>query len=441
MPPFTDAVPESERALGLGLFATDTPGLGGRLRLVPEDFQVEEASRHVAQASDGGKYTLATVRARNWETHRMVRQIAGRLGISERRIFFAGTKDKRAVTVQNLAIAAPEEQVQALDLGDLEVLATRRVDRAPKVGELDGNHFTIRLREMDAPLDEALARAEQTAEQLLALGGFPNFFGPQRFGAVRPITHEVGRAIVQGDLAEAVWTYVAAPSEHDPATLARARQQVFRKRVANEALDTLPPGLDYERMLLRHLAEQPDDAAGALDQLPRTLGRLFVGAYQSLLFNRMLVRRAALGHPGVARVGDLLAPADAQGRPDVRTLVPVTDLNLERCIDATERGVGFTTGAIIGHARGFAHGDQGALERAVVEEEGVDLDGFRIPDAPWLASAGTRRALWCPLDALTVEGGRDEHGAFLELAFFLPKGSYATCVLREFMKADLPAYA
>lgn len=433
-------VPDIEAELGLGFYLTTTPGIGGKLRTTPEDFQVVEDPGDIAEAQGRGKYTLATVRARNWETNRLIRHLSRELGVSERRIFFSGTKDKRAVTTQTISIPAPEERVQALDLGDVEILDTRRVDRAPKLGDHTGNGFRITIRDLAVDLETAEERARTIAETVLEAGGFPNLFGPQRFGSVRPITHLVGKALIKHGPLEAVWTYVAAPHRLDPPELAEPRERIWEARDPEEALDLLPHRLDYERTMLKHLAAHPDDGVGALDRLPRNLQRLFVSAYQSLIFNRVLTRRAQLGHPREAMVGDLLHPAGDDGMPQADDLIPVRQANHARCLRATRRGQGFTTGPLPGYQAPLADSRPGELEHEALAEENLEPDDFRIYGVPHLSSSGTRRALWCPIDRLDVEAGEDEHGGHVTLAFFLPKGSYATCLLREFMKADIGAY-
>lgn len=436
----TTDVPDIEAELGLGFYLTDVPGIGGKLRVTPEDFEVREDPGKIVEAQGRGKYTLATVRARNWETNRLMRHLARELGVSERRIFFSGTKDKRAVTTQTISIPAPEDRVQALDLGDVEILDTRRVDRAPKLGDHTGNAFTITIRDLETDLPTARDRAHAIADTILDAGGFPNLFGPQRFGSVRPVTHLVGKALIKDGPLEAVWTYVAAPHRMDPPELAEPRERIWEARDAEEALDLLPHRLDYERMMLKHLVDHPEDGVGALDRLPRNLQRLFVSAYQSLLFNRVLTRRAAEGHPREAQVGDLLHPADESGMPQADELVPVTEANVDRCLTATRRGQGFTTGPLPGYEAPLAGGRAGELEQEALSEEELVPDDFRVYGVPHLSSSGTRRALWCPIDRLKVEAGEDETGEHVTLSFFLPKGSYATCLLREFMKADITAY-
>src|SRR5439155_1740744 len=88
-----------ERDVGIVGYLTSTPGVGGTIKSAPEDFVVEEISSPPA-VSPEGRYAIAQVRVRNWETNRLVRAMARALHISRKRIGYAGTKDKHAVTTR-----------------------------------------------------------------------------------------------------------------------------------------------------------------------------------------------------------------------------------------------------------------------------------------------------------------------------------------------------
>ena len=104
--------PTGEEEVGMLGFLTSTAGVGGRLRAEVEDFVVVEQSRPPARV-EGGTFTAATIRLHNWETNRFVRQMSRRLGISSKRVRFAGTKDKRAVTTQLFTLEADVDSVRA----------------------------------------------------------------------------------------------------------------------------------------------------------------------------------------------------------------------------------------------------------------------------------------------------------------------------------------
>lgn len=437
--PNTDVHP-LEAQLNMGFYATRESGVEGRLRDDPEDFHVREDSAPIAKAHEEGKYTLARIEARNWETHRLMRELSRRLGIPERSIYFTGTKDKRAVTTQNLALAASEEQVRALDLSRVKILETYRVDRAPKLGEHAGNRFTITIRGLEASIEDVQDRVQAIQETLLRHRGFPNFFGPQRFGSIRPITHLVGREIARGDIEEAVWTYIALPTRFDPANVKEDRERLWETRDVEQAQAKIPKRFDYEHQMLQHLAKNPGDHAGALTRLPLNMTRLFVSAYQSWMFNRILTQRAKQHPPWIALEGDILHPAHQDGTPNPDRAIPVTSKNLERCQEATREGKGFPTAGLIGFDTQQAQGVQGRIEAEVLDQEPVQADDFRVLQLPKLSMSGTRRAMWCPLDELEGGVGEDDRGAYVRVEFFLPKGCYATCLLREFMKTDPARY-
>jgi tRNA pseudouridine13 synthase len=117
-PPLGPDPPAVEREVGMEVYLTDSPGVGGKLRIYPEDFVVEELSLP-PERKEGGEWTAARLRLRNWETNRLVKELSHCLAISRRRITFAGTKDKRGVKIQMFTFGVPEERVRALRLADL----------------------------------------------------------------------------------------------------------------------------------------------------------------------------------------------------------------------------------------------------------------------------------------------------------------------------------
>ncbi|HVL48913.1 MAG TPA: tRNA pseudouridine(13) synthase TruD [Candidatus Thermoplasmatota archaeon] len=429
-----------EDAVGMSRFLAATPGTGGRLRTFPEDFVVGEIPLAFPAPTGEGKYTVAAVRARNWETNRLMREIADRLKVSRQAVFFAGTKDKRAVTTQYVSVPAPEDRVRALAIKDVEILETFRVDRAPKIGELVGNRFEIAVRDLPIASDDARTLAEATLADLHGKGGFPNYFGLQRFGQVRPITHVVGRLLVLGDLEGAVMAYAANPMEADPPEVREARARLQESRDFASAARWYPEFLSFERTMIRHLAAKPGDWAGALLALPGNLLTMFVYAYQSLLFNRALSERLARG-VGLAepQEGDLLLPADAHGVPSTERPVAVTSANLAKARLQVARGRAFVSGLVTGSDPPWSGGLQGEIERAVVEAEGIPVSAFRVAALPEAGSSGTRRALHARPAGAAVQAGSDAHGEKVTLAFGLSKGCYATCLVREITKS--PYYA
>ena len=118
-----------ERELGV-------PGIASLLaeRLEPSDLQslLLDVYRRVAK-----RRPLANMLA-DYETNRFVREMSRALRISRRRISFAGTKDRRAVTTQLFQFDGVPELLEGLHLKDVEVLETFRTDRKLEIGDLLG---------------------------------------------------------------------------------------------------------------------------------------------------------------------------------------------------------------------------------------------------------------------------------------------------------------
>src|SRR5437867_5426924 len=260
-----------ERDVGIEGYLTSTPGLGGTLKATADDFVVEEISSPPPPAIDGS-YTIAALRVRNWETNRLVRELARGLHVSRRRIGFAGTKDKRALTTQLFSFEnVPPEAIKALRMKDVEVLDLSRSDRPLEIGDLVGNRFQIVVRDLAVAEDRAIPIAEEAARQVRSFGGFPNFFGLQRFGSIRPITHVVGRHLVRGEFKEAVDAYVANPIDGEGEQAFEIRQELAATGDYAEALAAMPDVMGFEKALLNHLVQEPGDYVGALQRLPFNL--------------------------------------------------------------------------------------------------------------------------------------------------------------------------
>jgi tRNA pseudouridine13 synthase len=208
---------------------------------------VEEIPAYLPQGA--GPHLWLQVEKRGRTTREVVQALASALGVPEREAGFAGLKDKQAVTTQWLSFpVARDADPAALGGEGFRVLAASRHQNKLRAGHLRGNRFRVVVRGGDP------ARARAAAEALAARG-FPNFYGPQRFGA-------------EGD---------------------------------NAAVG---------RTLLTGRLDSPQVRRAARD---RFLRRLCISAYQSLLFNRWLAKRIADGLFARALLGDVMRRLPAGG--------------------------------------------------------------------------------------------------------------------------------
>ncbi len=422
--------PERDRALGLGFYITSTPGRPGEIKGTWEEFRVTEISTY-PRPDPNGPYSVLRVVSRGWEQHELGAAIARRLGIPARAVQWSGTKDRRAVADRLLAYRGPSPS-RGFDLPNVELVASYRARDGLVLGHHYGNSFEVRVGRISGTVDRAISEYRATEEELRTRGGFPNFFGPQRFGEVRPITHEVGRAVVQGDLARAIDVYlIDRPAGGTPGEGDTARAAYADHRDPRRALSEFPVEYRFERSLLERLA-RGESPARAFHALPRELRLLFVHAYQAHLFNRWLTRRWEEALPLDRPVpGDRILRMGRDGTYRSRDDVPVQVDNRTECEALVARGRAQVAGPLVGTASPVGSERPGELLAALLREDDVAPAQFGVPVAPELSSAGAWRPILLPAPPLALTPDGD--GVWFRFA--LPKGAYATVFLREFLKS------
>jgi tRNA pseudouridine13 synthase len=480
-----------EQAVGMDFYVSESDGIGGHLRESPADFRVRELEAfdwHPLDA-DPGDFHHLVLRAtlREWDTNDFASRLSDALGISRERVSWAGTKDKHAVTTQLFTVkGADPDAIPDISGVDIELLG--RAGRGLTFGDLAGNAFGIVVREPDAPdnldaitadlrafagdgpasepgdtvttlaggvpADDALAAAQEAGDDAdLVRVGVPNYFGQQRFGSQRPVTHRVGLAVLRGDWREAVRRYVGDPAETEPEGTQAAREVADEQFGSGQpdwqtALDAMPGRLRFERSMLHRLAETnaggADETAPpasadaenpfryALEAVPSNLTRLFVNAAQSFVFNRVLSERLRRDLPFDRPVaGDVVCFADREAPaglplPDTDREQRVTAERVDTVTRHCERGRAYVTAPLVGTDTELADGEPGEIEREILADLDLDPADFDLPGD--FRSRGTRRAVLCRTDLLVT---RDP----IRFEFALPHGSYATAVLREYLKS------
>jgi len=411
-----------DHTLGLSWYISDQDGIGGRLKAEPEDFMVEEIAE-TPDPSGTGPYLICRLTKKNWDQQRAIKEIAGRLGVSHQRIGFAGTKDKRAVTTQYISIyKADPAFIKDLVIPDMTIEPIGASDHQLSLGDLKGNRFQISLADFEPQNPDSDPQVLLTGLS----GGVPNYFGYQRFGVQRPVTHLTGLDILRGSYEEAVRTFVSTPSSGETGEYAEGRRFYAETGDAKESLHRIPVRLSLERSLLHHLVSKPGDFAGAFHTFPRTLRSMFVSAVQSWLFNRALSMRIEEGR-GLddPREGDRIIYPD--GRSDFVTSgtarMAAMQVKRDRCRIAI-----------------FMHGSEpvdpvGPDDRNMawlMEEEGITNEMFGAAST-FLETrfTGAPRSILLKTD-IDVKKNEDR----MTFLFSLQPGQYATTLLREIMKAD-----
>jgi len=426
----------SQHIVGSESFFSKTSGIGGKLRKKSEDFNVEEVisipgrSHWIwMQESSNGKHQIVKIKANNWDTHVLVKELSRKLNIGQKSIGFAGTKDKRAITTQHFSVKTSRDNLSAINLENIELEFLHSSIKPIRLGNLVGNKFKIKVTSSSD--NDHITNIFSELE-----GFFPNYFGIQRFGAVRPITHIVGEKIVQGDYEGAVLDYLTLGSPNFGGH--EGREYLSETKDFTKSLEKFPPHMLFERQLLGHLSRNKGDYTGAILQLPESLSKMLVHGYQSLIFNKVLDMRIKEGMDAcLPQIGDYVMPADGYGGPDQRVTIEVTERNQSKLSKRCREGKAWVAGLLPGANSNFSKGRQGELEKEVMNAFGVEFKDFIIDEIPELSSYGMYRPLFQKYNDIEVDYDSDNP----VFSFWLHKGTYATSFLREIMKSsDVTVY-
>ncbi|MDP6869354.1 MAG: tRNA pseudouridine(13) synthase TruD [Candidatus Poseidoniaceae archaeon] len=453
-------------SIGLVGYSTIGEGIGGVLKARVQDFRVEEISAKIS-LDPKGRFTAANITLTNWETNRFVTKLAAACGISRNRIFFAGTKDKRAVTRQVFIIDAPQKKVASVEMPDVEIEIIGRTHQKIGFGNHKGNRFTIVARGCchtdGKPMNDSdalriIGEIETEMEGKIGPNLFPNWIGPQRFGSGRPVTPIVGRYVVSDDWEAAVMTYISMEGDERD-DVAKFRKHVRENGITSESLEIIPHWLGFEREMINHLLSNPEDWIGAFRKLPNNLQLMTVHSLQSVVFNRTIKKRidsnVTLSKP---IAGDLVGRIDDNGQLETSSLVEVEERTLNRITRNCEKGRLTVTGQLPGSTVGKPSGIPGEIEQQVLEDMQLADQNWNVEGIRRLSTKGTRRSFvtgfsefqYEPVPIAGDETMGDEwnkgvpegqlwhpEGACIRFRFTLPSGSYATTLLREFMRCPL----
>ncbi|OUR96939.1 hypothetical protein A9Q84_11425 [Halobacteriovorax marinus] len=172
---------------------------GGVIKMEASDFQVEEVPLYLP--TNTGQHVYLLIKRANLNTKDVVKSLRQCFKITEKDIGHAGLKDRNAITTQwfSLSLGATKslEEVQS-ELSEacpeLEILEVSKHSNKLKLGHLIGNRFHIRLRQVN---DNAFENAEKIYQELKEKG-FPNYYGPQRFGS-KGDNGENGKLMILGE--------------------------------------------------------------------------------------------------------------------------------------------------------------------------------------------------------------------------------------------------
>ena len=402
-------------------YLTTDPGIGGQIKVRPEDFLVDELPLYEPQGE--GEHLYLGVEKTNVAHGELLSCLRRHFNVPERSIGFAGMKDKVGVTRQTVSIHLPQDPPNVeVQHQRIKVMWATRHRNKLRLGHLAGNRFSIRIRNVN-PLKAPMAmRTLRRLEQC----GVPNYFGTQRFG-YRRNNHLVGAALLRSDWSTMANLLLGTIGENFP-EYQRHRRELFDTGRHQEAAELWTAADRSERIAATRLAQGKSFKDACLAIGPTALS-FWHSALQSAIFNRVLDHRIE------DQSLDQLIEGDLAWKHATRGIFRVTDQELASGelparLEAMEIS---PSGPLWGRGMMQAAGRTSEIEREALDASGLD---FNMVTANPRSPEGARRPLRVPLRDPMIESGIDEHGEYVRVAFDLPRGAYATIVLRELMKND-----
>jgi tRNA pseudouridine13 synthase len=407
-------IPKIDLQAGIECYCTNFVGTGGAIKQRSEGFVVSEMmdeSLHISPSySESYRYPLYILEKQDIDSNHALFEIKRNLHM---RFRIMGIKDAKAVTAQY----AGTERVMKNPPSELKTKHTRLILKGftkYPLGKkfLAGNKFEIRIYN---------ARSSDLSSFTSQIDKVGNFYGLQRFGSERLVTHLVGREIIKRNFLRAAQLLLSYTTEFDTQMSKEIRDMCSDPSNYRQVLKMLPRGMDIERQVLSELVAGKDSIT-ALRAIPITIRRLFVQAYQAYIFNRCLSRAVMAGEDLLQpQIGDLCF--EMEGPATFGRIIKYHPSSKTKLVPAI-RMAGYT----------FQPG-KGRFEiitKAILQEEELDAKDFYIKEMQELShQGGFRQApLWCTDFCYKQDP--------LRVSFKLPKGSYATTLLREIIKPNDP---
>jgi TruD family tRNA pseudouridine synthase len=399
-------------------------------------------------------YTLCVVKKTRKEHLNAIRILTDATGCRQADIGLAGIKDMQAITYQfftllNTSIERILTANKFLQSNGMELGTIHKVDWKLNIGDLEGNRFNIVLRDVRRVKVELQGDQKMIRENFVASDssyiqsmvnrvrkrGFVNFFGEQRVGVagdeseVGVRSFDIGRAMLQQDFAKAVdlimtGRLMCRDSETESPEVRKAR--FTWKESGGDPFETwkiLPHGeqMSRERLVLKGLKRYgKDDPLAAIRCLHRNERVFWINAFQSYIWNSMATERLKLYGAQVVE-GDLIQRKENEDNVELAT-GDLSDLSIYDVVLP-----------LPGYDVLYPSNRMSKLYKDILDRSKVSFEKSAPPEAT--AKGGYRRLLVeaSDLNCETFQEETKPHLLSARLSFDLPKGSYATMLLRELL--------
>ena len=395
-------IPKIDSEIGISVYTTRFEGCGGKIKSKDDDFLVSEvlSKNAIQNISADGDYAVYKLKKHGIDTTHSLANVFKKYSL---RLKSLGLKDATAVTEQYVCSEKKLNSIANISEDKYSLERIGFVKKPLSKKDMIGNQFKIKIT--DTSLD--ISKFNEFDKIL-------NFYGYQRFGSKRPVTHLIGKALLQQDYTKAVNLLLSFTSEYDSPENTKLRKNLSDKSNYSKLLNEIPFQMDLERIVVNQMI-QDDDPKKAIRALPLAIRRFYLQAYQSFLFNKTLSMTFIDGE-------DLFLPQQGDVCYDKNGIIGKF---------SNESGQRLSIPFV-----GYSYYKKTRFHyqiSKILESEEVSPKDFFLKEMQEISSEGGFRNSSIKCDDIDITNDW--------IRFTLSRGSYATIVMREVMKPKDPITA
>lgn len=383
-----------------------------KIKCTPEDFLVEELTSELPLQS--GRYTFYRLLKSNRTTPDALNLVGNHWKIPSSAFHFGGLKDRHAKTTQYFTI--DRGPAKNLTVQNISVECMGYLNSPYTSKDIDANFFNIVIRDVEKSEVSKL----QLATYGISKNGVPNYFDDQRFGSVTHDTMFIAEEMVHGRFESALRIAIATRYPFDKPKM-KMEKEIIHANWGNWSKCHKQLAKSSIRGIVEHLREHPTDYLGALIRLNPELQGLYLGAFQSHVWNEMLR----------LWINEHLLPEELS-----TIQLKLGSYPVPVCLPENLRGNWESLELLLPSARIKDAFDILSLQLAtkVLNVRGLSIESMKIPgvDKPFF-SKGLRSISLKPSEmSMEYEKDSSHEGKYaVRVSFKLQRGSYATMVLKS----------
>ncbi len=419
--------PEIDRLAGIEYYSTRFNGIGGNIKNDDDDFNVKEIlnpsflKELTTQKSDINVFPVYEIEKKGMDSNHAVITLKKKLGIN---LKIVGIKDAKATTSQYASTNNSKRIIKDCKIDKISLKLVGFSKKPIEKSMLIGNKFNIKIAN---PRDNTHNNLSSFLSEINSVG---NFYGLQRFGSERLVTHLAGKAILSRKFNEAVNILLTHTTKFDSTFSIEIREKLKDLKNNKNIVKTIPKGMDIEKKMAEEIIKGKEPIS-VLRSIPINIRRLFVQAFQAFMFNKTLSYA----------IGNDLPITNCEKDDICFEVIDKIVFGKIRKFENSDPNNKYDTVPIIrlpGYS--FQPGKKNRFDKIIKEmlhDEGITAKDFFIKEMQELSEAGGFRQT--VLISKDFKYATSSNSTSVEFA--VPKGTYATTLLREIVKPSDPISA